>query len=68
MTHSDFFFVYNKDLFTYLHDTKKLNYITIAKNPTSGKTFSMFLKSDQLQSAIDEYKECKKNDICKNLR
>lgn len=60
MKNKDFFFCYNKQLFTFLHDVKQIDYITIAKNPTTGKTFSMFYKSDSLQFALDEYKLQKK--------
>jgi len=55
MDNSNFFFCYNKQLFSYLHDIKGINYITVAKNPTTDKTFSMFYKSESLQNALDEY-------------
>lgn len=56
MKNKDFFFCYNKQLFIFLHDVKSIDYITIAKNPTTEKTFSMFYKNDILQNALDEYK------------
>ncbi|MCY9007166.1 hypothetical protein [Peribacillus frigoritolerans] len=60
MSNKDFFFCYDKKLFRYIKDVKGLDYITIAKNPTTDKTFSMFMKSDQLQNAINEYKSLHK--------
>jgi hypothetical protein len=57
MKNTDFFYCYNKNLFKYLHDVKGIDYITVAKNPTTGKTFSMFYKNDILQIALDEYKQ-----------
>jgi len=60
MTKSNFFFCYNPKLFTFLHDVKGIDYITVAKNPTTDKTFSMFYKTPSLQAAIDEYKELSK--------
>lgn len=63
MDHTNFFFVYNKELFDFLYKKKKLSYITIAKNSTTGKTFSMFYKNEYLQNAISEYKHYKKHDI-----
>ncbi len=60
MKNTDFFYCYNKQLFTFLHDIKSIDYITIAKNPTTGKTFSMFYKNDILQIALDEYKSLQK--------
>lgn len=60
MKNTDFFYCYNKQLFTFLHDVKSIDYITIAKNPTTGKIFSMFYKDDILQIALDEYKSLQK--------
>ncbi|WP_035351382.1 hypothetical protein [Fictibacillus gelatini] len=56
MTKSDFFFCYNKRLFTFLKDVKSIDFITVAKNTSTGKTFAMFYKNDILQKALDEYK------------
>lgn len=56
MNNKQFFFCYNRKLFTYLHEVKSIDYITIAKNPTTDKTFAMFFKNDILQLALDEYK------------
>jgi hypothetical protein len=60
MDYKDFFFVYNKQLFEFLHKEKKINFITIAKNPTTNKIFSMFYKTEFLQNAIDEYRQLQK--------
>jgi len=57
MKNNDFFFCYNKSLFTFIKDVKGIDYITIAKNPTTNKTFSMFYKSPELQICLDEYKK-----------
>ncbi|RIJ65312.1 hypothetical protein [Rummeliibacillus sp. POC4] len=57
MDRTQFFFCYNKELFTFLHDVKCIDYITIAKNQNTDKTFSMFYKNDDLQKALDEYKQ-----------
>lgn len=56
MLNKEFFFCYNKQLFTFLHDIKGIDYITIAKNPTTDKTFSLFCKSESLQNALNDYK------------
>lgn len=60
MKNKDFFFCYNKQLFTFIKDVKGIDYITIAKNPTTNKTFSMFYKDSVLQNALDEYKTLQK--------
>lgn len=60
MDKSNFFYCYNPKLFKYLHEEKSLSFITIAKNPTTNKTFSIFCKSDSLQNALDEYKVLQK--------
>lgn len=57
MNKSSFFFCYNKKMFKYIHDIKKIQYITIAKNPTTDQIFSLFVKSTELQRAIDDYKK-----------
>ena len=56
----NFFFCYNRDLFYYLK-SRNISYITIAKNPTTDKTFSLFQKSTQLQNALDDYKQLHKS-------
>jgi hypothetical protein len=57
MKYTDFFFCYNKKLFSYLRDTKGIDYITVAQNPTTKKIFAMFYKNDDLQKAINDYKQ-----------
>lgn len=57
MNHTQFFFCYNKKLFTFLKDVKNIDFITVAKNPKTDKTFGMFYKNDILQKALDEYKQ-----------
>ncbi|MFC0235511.1 hypothetical protein [Fictibacillus phosphorivorans] len=59
MTKNDFFFCYNKKLFSYLKDVKDINYITVAQSPATKQTFAMFFKNDDLQAALDEYKNTK---------
>jgi hypothetical protein len=60
MNKSNFFFCYNKHLFSFLKDEKSIDYITIAKHPTTGKIFAMFYKTKFLQNALDEYKSKQK--------
>lgn len=60
MKNTDFFYCYNKKLFTFLHDIKKIDYITIAIHPKTKRTYSMFYKSEMLQNALDEYKQIQK--------
>jgi hypothetical protein len=60
MKNSEFFFCYNKQLFTFLHDIKNIDYITIAIHPKTKRTYSMFYKSETLQNALDEYKQIQK--------
>ena len=55
-----YFFCYNKSLFSWIHDVKGIDYITVAISPSSQKTFTLFEKSDQLQVALDEYKALNK--------
>ena len=57
MTNKDFFYCYNKDVFKFLHYIKGINYITIAINPVSMNTFSLFIKSNELQAALKEYRQ-----------
>lgn len=53
--HKEYFFCYNKQLFSFLHDVKRINYITVAINPRSRKTFSLFKINDELEEALAEY-------------
>lgn len=56
MKKQDFFFCYNKRLFSFIKDVKGIDYITTAINPKTKKIFTLFYKDDILQAAIDEYK------------
>lgn len=61
MDNKDYFFCYNKKLFDYLTKEKSLDFITIAINPTTKKTFSMFKKTNELQKALNDYKKLQKS-------
>ena len=54
-----FFYCYNKQLFKYLHDVKGIEYVTVGINPASMKTYSQFIKTDQLNKALEEYRNTK---------
>ncbi|MEH6944632.1 hypothetical protein [Bacillus sp. JJ722] len=56
MNNKDYFFCYNRKLFTYLTKEKNIEFITIAKNPSTDNIFTLFKKSDELQNALDSYK------------
>lgn len=56
LSRSKFFFCYNKRLFTFINEIKGIEYITIAKHPTTNKEFGLFIKNEELQKAIDDYK------------
>lgn len=58
LTSKDFFFCYSPHLASYIID-KGFNTITVAKNNQTGKTFSLFTKSDGLQEVINTYKNNK---------
>ena len=58
MNKSDFFFCYNKKLSDFI-TTKGIQFICVAKEPKSGKLFSLYFIDSQLQQAIDEYKQSK---------
>jgi len=53
-----YFFCYNKTVSDFL-DKKGINFITVAKDPKTGKMFSLYEKSSALQRALDEYKASK---------
>ncbi|WP_042346070.1 hypothetical protein [Bacillus massiliigorillae] len=55
MNNKDFFFCYNRKVYNYLTKLKNIEYITIAKNPSTDNIFTLFMKSDELQKALDEY-------------
>jgi hypothetical protein len=60
ITNDDIFYCYNKRLFTFIKEIKNIDYLTIAKHPVTDKIYSMFIKSEELQMAIDEYKSITK--------
>jgi hypothetical protein len=55
MKHRDFFFCYNKALFKYLHDKNNIDYITIAINPHTKKTFSLFQIDDNFKNILNGF-------------
>ncbi|MED4374314.1 hypothetical protein P9274_01020 [Schinkia azotoformans] len=54
----NYFFCYNKRLSDFL-SSKNINYICVAKEPKTGKLFSLYCIDSTLQQAIDEYKQSK---------
>lgn len=55
----EFFYCYSPYLAE--HITKcGIDYITVALNPSTKSTYSMFLKTDELQEAINSYKPTRK--------
>ncbi|MEH6965319.1 hypothetical protein V7195_25860 [Priestia megaterium] len=56
LTSNDFFYCYNKKLSDKIQEAG-IPVITIAQNIKTGKLFSLYLKSSELQDAIDSYKE-----------
>lgn len=52
----DFFFCYNKKLFSYLKD-KGFRYIFTANHITTGTQFFLFEQSEELSKALDSYFE-----------
>ncbi|WP_420485139.1 DUF5659 domain-containing protein [Cytobacillus firmus] len=53
------FFCYDKNLAIYINK-KGYQSVTTALSPSSGKKFTLFVKSEQLQKIIDQYQETKK--------
>ncbi|MEH6957749.1 hypothetical protein [Neobacillus drentensis] len=60
ITNNDIFYCYNKRLFTFIREIKGIDCLTIGKHPVTNKIYSMFVKSKELQMAIDEYKSLTK--------
>lgn len=56
LTSDDFFYCYNKKLSDKIKESG-ISAITIAQNIKTGKVFSLYLKSSDLQDVIDSYKE-----------
>lgn len=52
----DYFFCYSHQLSKFLQ-SKKIGYITIAKDIYTDKIFSLYPKNQELQLALDEYKD-----------
>lgn len=61
MNKNDFFFCYSLELSNFLRG-KKIEFITIAQNPHTSKLFTLFPKSDRLNTAIQEYKQLNKQN------
>lgn len=57
LTKNDFVFIYSQYLFSYLYKEKHLTYICRGIHPTTFKPFVLFQKSDELQQALNEYKQ-----------
>ena len=53
-----YFFCYNKTVSDFLNG-KGINFITVAKDPKTGKMFSLYKRSSELQRVLDEYRESK---------
>jgi hypothetical protein len=58
LTEKDFFFCYNFKLSAFLR-YKGISYITKSINPQNNKMFTLYVKGEELQQAIDEYKAAK---------
>ncbi|WP_427124719.1 hypothetical protein ACQCPP_12400 [Priestia megaterium] len=56
LTSDDFFYCYNKKLSDKIQEAG-IPAITIAQNIKTGKLFSLYQKSPELQKIIDSYKE-----------
>lgn len=55
MAKSNYFFCYNKKVAEFLK-SKGVYFITVAKDLSTGKVFSLYEINEQLQKALDEYK------------
>ncbi|MFV2046877.1 hypothetical protein CJ195_21855 [Bacillus sp. UMB0899] len=56
MNNKNFFFCYNKAVSDFLKD-KGVQFITVAIEPKSQKMFSLYQVDDNLQQALNEYKQ-----------
>ena len=56
-----YFFAYNKNVYKYLHDTKGIEYITIAQDPRTQRVFTLFENTEEVTQALKEYRELKNN-------
>jgi hypothetical protein len=59
MSKKDFFFVYNKNLGSFLKE-RGHEVITIAQDLKTKKVFSLFQITTSLQTSLEEYKALKK--------
>jgi hypothetical protein len=50
-----YFFCYSRELSNYLHYKHQFGIITVAINPQSKKTFSLFKQSPELAEAVKKY-------------
>ena len=57
MNKQNLFFCYDIKLFKYIKNVKGIDYLSVAKHPKTDKLFSIFYKSNELQAAINEYRE-----------
>jgi len=53
----DLFYCYSKKLSDFIYHNAGIVPLTIAINPKSKNTFSLYVKSDKLQQVLDNYKE-----------
>lgn len=55
----DLFYCYSKKLSDYIYHESKgaIVPLTVAINPKSGRTFSLYAKSETLQKCLDKYRE-----------
>ena len=59
ITKKDFFFCYNPKLSNHLWKNG-FRYEMKAINPDNNRIFTMYIKSDELQRSIDEYRQLNK--------
>lgn len=50
-----YFFCYDRNLSNYLK--RKFNHITTAMNPSTKKIFTLFVRTDELSKAINQYQK-----------
>lgn len=55
ITNNDFFFCYTRILSVYLKE-RGIPYILKANSVKDGNTFTLYIKTDELQEALREYK------------
>ncbi len=57
ITNEDLFYCYSRKLADWIYHHSKIVPLTVAVNPKSGHTFSLYAKSSKLQKALDNYGE-----------